>query len=232
MRDAGSVNRTQKGDPVIRGPVPIRRACSSDGEALRTFFTGLSARTRYLRFFAGLTITPAMLRALSGDKVDALVATGHGTIIGHGIAADRAGPGGTTITEIGVVVADAWQGQGVGSALVRALIAAAQARGAAIVAMDVLPGNKRVLAMIASHWPAASIDHSEDCVIIRARLPRHHQRQHHARSGGDGLVGSPGVSSRGSRQPAHTAAPLRIRRSRAGSPVPFAGRGEVRRDLK
>jgi GNAT superfamily N-acetyltransferase len=173
-----------------------------------------------------------MLRALSGDKVDAVVATGHGTIIGHGIAADRAGPGGTTITEIGVVVADAWQGQGVGSALVRALIAAAQARGAAIVAMDVLPGNKRVLAMIASHWPTASIDHSEDCVIIRARLPRHHQRQHHARSGGDGLVGSPGISSRGNRQPAHTAAPLRIRRSRAGTPVPFAGRREVRRDLK
>jgi GNAT superfamily N-acetyltransferase len=232
MRDAGSVNRTQEGDPVIRGPVPIRRACSSDGEALRTFFTGLSARTRYLRFFAGLTSTPAMLRVLSGDKVDAVVATGHGAIIGHGIAADRADPGGTTITEIGVVVADAWQGQGVGSALVRALIAAAQARGAAIVAMDVLPGNKRVLAMIASHWPAASIDHSEDCVIVRARLPRHQQGQRHARSGGHGLAGPPGISSRGNRQPAHTAAPLPVRRSRAESPVAFAGRGEMRRDLK
>src|SRR5260221_5838660 len=105
-----------------------------------------------------------MLRALSGDKVNAVVATGHGAIIGHGIAADRAGPGGTTITEIGVVVADAWQGQGTGSALVRALIAEAQARGTAIVATDVLPLDKRVLAMIASHWPTASIDHSEDCV--------------------------------------------------------------------
>ena len=232
MRHAGSVNRTQEGLLVTRSPVLIRRACTADGEALRTFFTGLSARTRYLRFFAGLTITPAMLRALSGDKVDALVATGHGAIIGHGIAADRAGPGGTIITEIGVVVADAWQGQGVGSALVRTLIAAAQARGAAIVAMDVLPGNKRVLAMIASHWPAATIDHSADCVIVRARLPRHQQGQRHARSAAHRLTGSPGSASLGNRQPAHTAAPTPMRRSRAGNPVPFAGRGEVRRDLK
>ena len=211
MRHAGSVNRTQEGQLVTRSPVLIRRACTADWEALKAFFTGLSARTRYLRFFAGITITPAMLRVLSGDNVDAVVATGPGAIVGHGIAADRAGPGGTTITEIGVVVADAWQSQGVGSALVRALIAAAEARGAATVAMDVLPGTKRVLAMIASHWPAASIDHSDDCVIIRARLPRHHQGKHHARPGGHGLAGSPGISSRANRQPAHAAAPLPIR---------------------
>ena len=174
VRDAGSVGRTQDGDPVQRSPVPIRRARAEDGEALRTFFTGLSAQTRYLRFFAALTITPSMLRVLSGgDNADAVVATGHGAIIGHGIAADRRCPGGTTITEIGVVVADTWQGRGVGSALVRALISAAEARGAAIVAMDVLPGNQRVLAMLASHWPAASIDHSADSIIFRARLPQH-----------------------------------------------------------
>ena len=56
----------------------------------------------------------------------------------------------------------------------RILVDAARARGAAIVTMDVLPGNQRVLAMIAHHWPGASIDHSADCIIIRARLPRQH----------------------------------------------------------
>ena len=168
------MSRTQDCDPIPRSPVPIRRARAEDGEALRTFFAGLSARTRYLRFFAALTITSSMLRVLSGgDNKDAVVATGHGTIIGHGIAADRSGPGGCTVTEIGVVVAHAWQGRGVGSALVRALISAAEARGAAIVAMDVLPSNQRVLAMLASHWPTASIDHSADSVIFHARLPRH-----------------------------------------------------------
>jgi GNAT superfamily N-acetyltransferase len=198
MREARSVNRTQDGDPVIRTSVPIRRARPADREALRTFFTGLSARTRYLRFFAALTITPAILRVLSGGgSADAVVATGHGAIIGHGIAADRAGPDGTTITEIGVVVADGWQGQGVGSALVRGLIAAAQARGACIVAMDVLPGNERVLAMIASHWPAASVDHSADCLTVHARLPR----RQHARVAGQRPSGSPGIASRSNRQP-------------------------------
>jgi len=170
------VSRTQDCDPLSRSPIPIRRANVADGDAIRTFFTGLSTGTRYLRFFAALTITPAMLRVLSGgDSADAVVATGQGVIVGHGIAADRVGPGGTTVTEIGVVVADAWQGHGVGSALVRALISAAEARGAAIVAMEVLPGNKRVLAMIARHWPAASIDRSADCVIIHVRLPRYPQ---------------------------------------------------------
>jgi GNAT superfamily N-acetyltransferase len=165
------VDRTQDCDPVTRGPVPIRRARTADREAIRAFFTGLSAQTRYLRFFAALTITSAMLRILSGgDNSDAVVATSKGVIIGHGIAADRAGPGGARMTEIGVVVAEAWQGRGVGTALVRALISAAESRGAAIVAMEVLPGNQRVLAMIANHWPAASVDRSADNVIIRARL--------------------------------------------------------------
>jgi GNAT superfamily N-acetyltransferase len=205
------VNRTQDGDPVTRTTVPIRRASPADREALRTFFTDLSARTRYLRFFAALTITPALLRVLSGGgSADAVVATGHDAIIGHGIAADRAGPGGTTITEIGVVVADTWQGHGIGSALVRALIAAAQSRGAGIVAMDVLPGNQRVLAMITSHWPAASIDHSADCLSIRARLPRHKDGQRPARVAGQRPSGSPGIASRSNRQPAHTASPLPI----------------------
>ncbi len=175
------MNRIQDTDPVTGSPLAIRRARAADREALRTFFAGLSAHSRYLRFFAAVTTTPAMLRVMSGGgNADAVVATGSGAIIGHGIAADRVCPGGTIITEIGVVVADAWQGKGVGSALVRALIAAAKARGAAAVAMDVLPGNQQVLAMIASHWPAASIEHSADCVIIRAPLPRHHQGQHRA----------------------------------------------------
>ena len=57
-----------------------------------------------------------------------MVATRDGVIIGHAMAADRAGPRGARMTDIGVVVADAWQRQGVGSALMRALIAGAQAR--------------------------------------------------------------------------------------------------------
>ena len=59
------------------------------------------------------------------------------------------------VTEIGVVVADAWQGRGVGSALVGALIRRAQARGVTSLIMDVLAGNRQALALIAGHWAAA-----------------------------------------------------------------------------
>jgi GNAT superfamily N-acetyltransferase len=140
-----------------RRPAEIRRAQYADLAALSDFFAGLSVRTRSRRFFAPVTPTSAMLRRLSGDagSVDAVIAIAGGGIVGHAMAADRAGSDGDSITEIGVVVADAWQGRGVGSALVRALIAGAQARGVTSLTMDVLPGNRQVLAMVLSHWAAA-----------------------------------------------------------------------------
>jgi hypothetical protein len=53
----------------------------------------------------------------------------------------------------------------------RALIARAQARGVTALAMDVLPGNRRVLAMILSHWPDAAVGHSPDGLDIHITLP-------------------------------------------------------------
>ena len=70
-----------------------------------------------------------------------------------------------------MVVADAWQGQGVGSALVRALLRRAQARGVTSLCMDVLPDNRQVLAMIAGHWAAARSRRDVDCVSIQIELP-------------------------------------------------------------
>jgi GNAT superfamily N-acetyltransferase len=162
------------------GRAEIRRAQSSDLAALGDFFAGLSARTRSRRFFAPVTPTAAMLRRLCGGTgdVDAVVAMAGGGIVGHAMAADRAESDGDSITEIGVVVADAWQGRGVGSALVRALIAGAHARGVTFLVMDVLPGNRQVLAMILGHWAEAGIDYAADCVTVRVRIPQHRdQRQ-------------------------------------------------------
>jgi len=75
------------------------------------------------------------------------------------------------------VVADAWQGLGVASALMNALITAAQARGVTSLTMDVLPGNRTMLAMIASRWPAAHIEDSADFVTFRIPLPRRRQQR-------------------------------------------------------
>jgi GNAT superfamily N-acetyltransferase len=180
------VSRTQKSRWADgRAVVAIRQTRPADKAALSDFFAGLSARTRYLRFFGPVTPGPAMLRRLIGDcddgHTDAVVAVRGDVIIGHAMAADQAdrdGPGGARTTDIGVVVTDDWQGRGVGAALVRALVTGAQARGVTSVVMEVLPGNRQVLAMITGHWPAASIVHSTDYVTVRIQLP---QQRAHAR---------------------------------------------------
>jgi GNAT superfamily N-acetyltransferase len=76
------------------------------------------------------------------------------------------------VTDIGLVVDDAWQGRGVGSALMRALVTGAQARGVTTLEMDVLNGNHQVLAMVTGHWPAARVERTPDGLAIRVRLPQ------------------------------------------------------------
>jgi L-amino acid N-acyltransferase YncA len=166
----------------------IRPARTADLAALGDFFAGLSAQARYLRFFAPTTPSSALLDLLCGGAgtADAVLATRDGVIIGHAMAADRSGPGGARMTDIGVVVADARQGLGVGSALVRALITRAQARGVTSVTMDVLHGNHRAQAMIADHWPGAPTRRSRDYETICIQVPPgqpHRPRARPARPG-------------------------------------------------
>jgi len=152
----------------------IRSARAADEAALGEFFAGLSPQSRYLRFFGPVTPGPALLRRLAGDAegVEAVVAVRGGLIIGHAMAADRSGPQGCGAIDIGVVVADAWQGRGVGAALVRALLTGARARGLTSMTMDVLPANQRVLTMILAHWPEARTERTTDGVTVRVRLPQ------------------------------------------------------------
>jgi L-amino acid N-acyltransferase YncA len=171
------MSRTQAsaGAPITAA---IRPASAADTAALGDFFAALSPQTRYLRFFAPLTPRRELLRQMTGGDgcTHAVVAVRGGVIIGHAMAADQAGPGGARTADVGIVVADAWQGQGIGSALMRALITGARARGVTSLTMDVLPGNHTMLAMIARNWPAARVEDSGDFVTFRGRLPRRWQR--------------------------------------------------------
>ena len=170
------MNRTQAprwGWTGGRAAVAIRQARPEDLPSLSDFFAGLSAHTRYLRFFGPVAPGAALLRTLAGlaDNIDALVAVRGGVIVGHAMAVDRDEPRGTRVTDIGLVVHDAWQGRGVGSALMRALVTGAQARGVSTLEMDVLDNNRQVLAMITGHWPAARVERNSDGLAFRVGLP-------------------------------------------------------------
>ena len=184
-------------------PTRIRRASGADLAALRDFFARLSPQTRYLRFFAPITPTPAVLARLCGGTggADTMVATRGGVIIGHAMAVDRAGPLGEAMTEIGVVVTDLWQGKGVGSALIRTLIARAQARGITSLTMDVLHGNQQVLAMITSHWPTARAGHSMGCTTVHVPLPPRQQERPPPGPGAHVPAVAPAAIRRGNSRP-------------------------------
>jgi len=93
------VNRTQAPGLVWAGgraAVAIRQACPEDLPALSDFFAGLSAHTRYLRFFGPVMPGAALLRTLAGfaDNIDAMVAVRRGVVVGHAMAVDRVEPQG------------------------------------------------------------------------------------------------------------------------------------------
>ncbi|TMS00452.1 GNAT family N-acetyltransferase [Nonomuraea basaltis] len=150
----------------------IRPARPEDEERARRFLTGLSLHTQTLRFFTGIR-TPAagLVRALLAvdERRDALVATiAGGEIVGHAMSYR----GGTTDVEIAVVVADQWQGLGLGSRLIETLLLRAVVRGARTVGMDVLGENRRVLRFIRRQWPDAKMRVSSGSVEVTAMIDR------------------------------------------------------------
>ncbi|WP_062430495.1 GNAT family N-acetyltransferase [Herbidospora daliensis] len=149
-----------------RTQVDVRPAGPDDADGVRKFLLDLSLRTQTHRFFAGLTrptntLVGAMLAR--DERRDALLATVDAMVIGHAMAYRKGEE-----AEIAVVVADAWQGQGVGSRLIRELVA--RADGVRWLTMDVMGENRRVLAMINRAWPEAEMAVEHGSVQVRASL--------------------------------------------------------------
>jgi predicted N-acetyltransferase YhbS len=147
----------------------IRPARPDDYERIRCFLTRLSLHTQSLRFFTGLgTPATSLVCALIAvdERRDALVATLEGEIIGHAMSYR----GGVTDVEIAVVVADEWQGKGLGPHLINTLLFRAAVRGAKTVGMDVLGENRRVLRMIRRLWPDAQMKVTSGSVAVTAMI--------------------------------------------------------------
>ncbi|TDC00635.1 GNAT family N-acetyltransferase [Nonomuraea longispora] len=151
----------------------IRPACPDDEEGIRRFLARLSLHTQTLRFFTGVANPAAgLVRTLLAvdEHRDALVATAGGDeIVGHAMSYR----GGCSDVEIAVVVADQWQGIGLGPRLVDTLLMRAAVRGARTVGMDVLGENRRVLRLIRRFWPDAEMTVASGAVAVTAMIDRH-----------------------------------------------------------
>jgi acetyltransferase len=131
---------------------PIR---PEDAAMERAFVSGLSEESRFFRFFYRLhELTPAMLARFTQidyDREVALVAVDEAdaapVIVGvarYVMSLDQES------AEFAVVVADGWQGQGVGRNLMARLVAYAKARGLRRLEGRVLRSNRNMLAFSAA----------------------------------------------------------------------------------
>jgi len=126
--------------------VRVRPIRPEDAAAEAEFVKHLSLQARYFRFMLGLNeLTPELLNRFT--QIDyhlelALVAFADegGREVEIGVARYKLQPDGTTV-EFAVVVADAWQGQGLGKQLMEQLIAEARARGYTTMMGEILSQN-------------------------------------------------------------------------------------------
>jgi len=157
--------------PVIGQSVTLRPLQPGDAEIERRFVTGLSERTRYNRLLGGaMKITDEYIRRLievDGVREVALAAItmldDAELIIGVGrYVVDAEGDG----CEFALVVADAWQGRGIGRRMLEKLIRLAQARGLAVIYGDVLSTNIAMLTL-ARHLGFKAARHPDDATVTR-----------------------------------------------------------------
>src|SRR5215469_7155351 len=197
--EGGAANQTDRDRPGA-GFGLLREGREDDAASIREFVCGLSPHSQYLRFFASVAPpSSGLLRVLCGGTgADILLVTDdRGTVIAHAMAADSAVPGGLA-SNIGLVVTDSWQQQGLGTLLLSTLIGRASRRGVSSLVLDVLPANDRMLGIIARRWPDAPRQRTRDAIILSPAITPSQTaggravpsvislaRNHHPRESGD-----------------------------------------------
>jgi acyl-CoA synthetase (NDP forming)/GNAT superfamily N-acetyltransferase len=177
-------------DVVLRdGSVAhIRPIKPSDGPLVEIFHSKQSEESIYLRFFAPLKRLPPkdLYRFTHVDYVDrvALVATVRDDIVGIG-RYDRVSP---TSAEVAFNISDHFQGRGIGSVMLEHLAAIAEEDGITRFVAEVLPQNRKMLAVFSEAGYAVkrrfedgvvsvSFDIAETAASIAVRTAREHRAE-------------------------------------------------------
>jgi acetyltransferase len=130
--------------------IAIRPALKEDRDHIQALMRELTPRSRYLRFFNGIReLSQSLLERFSRADPQteytllALAKDGSGEFV-VGMAQYSAGPY-PRRCEFAVVIADAWQGMGIGSRLIRSLICTARGAGFERIEGEVLVENHTMI---------------------------------------------------------------------------------------
>jgi GNAT superfamily N-acetyltransferase len=149
----------------------VRFVEPGDAGALQAYIRSLTTRSRYNRFLGAISELPQTLLEhfvhVGEDERFSVIATmmidGHETIVGEARYAFDADAGSF---EFGLSVDDRWQGQGIGSALLRNLECRAAAFGSNRLFGDTLRSNDVMIAL-ARKSGFAFTHHPDDWKLVR-----------------------------------------------------------------
>lgn len=164
--------------PIIGQPVTLRPLQPADAAIERSFVTGLSERTRYNRLLGGaMKITDAYIRSLIDVDAAREVALAAITMledaeviigVARYVVDDAAGAEGCGC-EFALVIADAWQGRGIGHHMLDKLVAVARTRGLGVMHGEVLSTNQPML-KLARRLGFKLARHADDATITCVTL--------------------------------------------------------------
>lgn len=133
-------------------PLTLRSARAADQDGLRAFIDSLSRESRYFRFLTGGRVADEIIHGFVSHRPErdvALVVTTPNSSGGESIVANAEYVvNAENVAELAVVVADDWQGQGLGRRLIRRLQHTARSRKIRGLRGDVLSENRRMLAIM------------------------------------------------------------------------------------
>ena len=158
--------------PTLRAPLKIRphlrRAVAADRDDLIRFVEELSPSSSQHRFLTGLggRVPRALVEQLlsGGRGGGALVALVADRIVAHGLWARSAGPD-QPVAELALVVADAYQRQGIGSMLTDAMLVEMKCDGIERVQVVTGAGNRPVLGMLTKRRPGVKPTERDGAVV-------------------------------------------------------------------
>ncbi|WP_406283669.1 GNAT family N-acetyltransferase [Embleya sp. NBC_00896] len=151
--------------------VRVRPARAEDAAEVRAMHERCTPETRRLRYFTSAPRLPesALARLLvPRDGVSLVAVAPDGSI---GALATLFHPADERVGELALLVEDAWQGHGLGTALLCALVDEAAARGLTGLRAHVLPWNRRMLALFDRAGLVVRRGYEDGVVLVEADVP-------------------------------------------------------------